>query len=108
MCRGGGGGNLFFFSALLLLCPHSLVACLLSLPAPAGVENAFYEGPLRLRLPVSMQLDPDGAFSFEVPLPSATGKFGTVRWGGQPCGWVSGWGWGGWDFGGERCSNGIN
>ncbi|KAL4421597.1 hypothetical protein ABPG75_010888 [Micractinium tetrahymenae] len=39
-----------------------------------GVENAFYEGPLRLRLPVAMQLDPDGAFSFELPLPSPEGN----------------------------------
>jgi hypothetical protein len=46
---------------------------------PAGVENAFYEGPLRLRLPVAMQLDPDGAFSFELPLPSPEGGLGKVR-----------------------------
>ncbi|PSC68967.1 hypothetical protein C2E20_7463 [Micractinium conductrix] len=39
-----------------------------------GVENAFYEGPLRLRLPVAMQLDRDGAFSFELPLPSPEGN----------------------------------
>ncbi|KAI3429707.1 hypothetical protein D9Q98_005792 [Chlorella vulgaris] len=41
-----------------------------------GVENAFYEGPLRLRLPVAMQLDRDGAFSFELPLPSPEGSLG--------------------------------
>eukprot|EP00887_Chlorella_sp_A99_P003983 scaffold11.g3983.t1 len=41
-----------------------------------GMENAHYEGPLRMRLPVNMQLDADGAFSFEVPLPSPTGKIG--------------------------------
>ncbi|GAB4822561.1 hypothetical protein N2152v2_009607 [Parachlorella kessleri] len=41
-----------------------------------GVENAFYEGPLRLRMPVNMQLDADGAFSFEVPLPSPEGAIG--------------------------------
>lgn len=45
---------------------------------PAGVENAFYEGPLRLRLPVAMQLDPDGAFSFELPLPSPEGNLSQV------------------------------
>lgn len=39
-----------------------------------GFENAFYEGPLRLRMPVAMQLDPDGAFSFELPLPSPDGN----------------------------------
>ncbi|EFN59785.1 hypothetical protein CHLNCDRAFT_56574 [Chlorella variabilis] len=39
-----------------------------------GFENAFYEGPLRVRLPVAMQLDPDGAFSFELPLPSPEGN----------------------------------
>lgn len=44
----------------------------------AGVENAFYEGPLRLRLPVAMQLDPDGAFSFELPLPNAEGNLTQV------------------------------
>lgn len=54
-----------------------------ALPAPAclllpGVENAFYEGPLRLRLPVAMQLDRDGAFSFELPLPSPEGSLGVV------------------------------
>lgn len=42
----------------------------------AGVENAYYEGPLRLRLPVAMQLDADGAFSFEAPLPSPEGALG--------------------------------
>ena len=40
------------------------------------MENAFYEGPLRLRLPVAMQLDADGAFSFEAPLPSPEGALG--------------------------------
>lgn len=54
------------------------------LPAPlhppaAGVENAYYEGPLRVRLPVNMQLDADGAFSFEAPLPSPEGALGQVR-----------------------------
>jgi hypothetical protein len=49
------------------------------------VENAFYEGPLRLRLPVAMQLDPDGAFSFEAPLPSPEGSLGMVR----ARGWVA-------------------
>ena len=44
----------------------------------AGFENAVYEGPLRLRLPVSMQLDADGAFSFEAPLPSPSGNLGKV------------------------------
>lgn len=42
------------------------------------MENAFYEGPLRLRLPVAMQLDRDGAFSFELPLPSPEGSLGVV------------------------------
>jgi len=41
------------------------------------VENAYYEGPLRLRLPVNMQLD--AAFSFEAPLPSPEGALGQVR-----------------------------
>lgn len=49
---------------------------------PAGVENVFYEGPLRLRLPVAMQLDRDGAFSFELPLPSPEGNLAKVRVGG--------------------------
>lgn len=43
-----------------------------------GVENAHYEGPLRVRLPVNMQLDADGAFSFVVPLPGPSGNIGTV------------------------------
>lgn len=47
----------------------------------AGVENFYYEGPLRLRVPVSIQLDQDGAVSFELPLPSPEGKLGVVR----PC-----------------------
>jgi len=42
----------------------------------AGVENSHYEGPLRLRLPVSMPLDQDGAISFEIPLPSPAGSLG--------------------------------
>lgn len=46
---------------------------------PPGVENLFYEGPLRVRVPVSMQLDADGAFSFDIPLPSAEGAIGEVR-----------------------------
>ncbi|KFM27827.1 hypothetical protein F751_5934 [Auxenochlorella protothecoides] len=41
-----------------------------------GVENGEYEGPLKLHLPVNMELDPDGAFSFDAPLPSPTGKIG--------------------------------
>jgi hypothetical protein len=45
----------------------------------AGIENCFYEGPLRLRVPVAMRLDPDGAFSFDLPLPGPTGKLGVVR-----------------------------
>ena len=44
-----------------------------------GVENFYYEGPLRLRLPLNIQLDQDGAFSFEVPLPSPSGNLGIVR-----------------------------
>ena len=43
------------------------------------MENAYYEGPLRMRLPVNMQLDADGAFSFEAPLPSPEGALGQVR-----------------------------
>ncbi len=35
-----------------------------------GVEGVSYEGPLRVRLPVHKQLDPDGSFSFEIPLPN--------------------------------------
>lgn len=49
-----------------------------ALGAVAGVENFFYEGPLRLRMPVSMELDSDGAFSFDLPLPSPIGDFGKV------------------------------
>ena len=45
----------------------------------AGFENAFYEGPLRLRLPVQMSMDTDGAFSFDVPLPTPSGKLGKVQ-----------------------------
>jgi len=44
----------------------------------AGVENFYYEGPLRLRLPMSIQLDQDGAVSFDLPLPSPAGKLGVV------------------------------
>lgn len=47
-----------------------------ALPCGAGVENAFYEGPLRIRVPVTMQLDADGAFSFDIPLPSPDGAIG--------------------------------
>lgn len=42
------------------------------------MENAYYEGPLRVRVPVNMQLDADGAFSFDVPLPSPEGALGEV------------------------------
>ena len=35
-----------------------------------GVEGVSYEGPLRVRLPVHKRLDPDGSFSFEIPLPN--------------------------------------
>ncbi len=49
------------------------------------MENAFYEGPLRVRVPVNMQLDADGAFSFDVPLPSAEGALGDVRTECLPC-----------------------
>lgn len=45
----------------------------------AGIENSHYEGPLRLRLPVSVPLDQDGAISFEIPLPSPAGSLGVVR-----------------------------
>ena len=38
----------------------------------------MYEGPLRLRLPVSIALDADGAFSFQAPLPSPSGNLGKV------------------------------
>ncbi|KAH7615566.1 hypothetical protein Ndes2526B_g09687 [Nannochloris sp. 'desiccata'] len=41
-----------------------------------GVENCFYEGPLRLRFPLNIKLDQDGAFSFDLPLPSPAGKLG--------------------------------
>ncbi|KDD71381.1 hypothetical protein H632_c5163p0, partial [Helicosporidium sp. ATCC 50920] len=40
----------------------------------AGLESAFYEGPLRLRLPLALRLDADGALSFDCPLPSPQGK----------------------------------
>lgn len=43
-----------------------------------GVENCFYEGPLRLRFPMNINLDQDGAFSFDLPLPSPAGKLGVV------------------------------
>jgi len=43
-----------------------------------GVENSFYEGPLRLRFPLNVNLDQDGAFSFDLPLPSPAGKLGVV------------------------------
>jgi len=72
--------------ALALAAPYllALISAQLCLPAClpawcAGVENAFYEGPLRLRLPVAMKLDPDGAFSFELPLPSPEGALSVVR-----------------------------
>jgi hypothetical protein len=42
----------------------------------AGLENAHYEGPLRLRLPVALALDADGACSFELPLPGPAGRLG--------------------------------
>ena len=35
-----------------------------------GVEGVSYEGPLRVRLPVKKELDADGSFSFEIPLPN--------------------------------------
>lgn len=44
-----------------------------------GVENGSYEGALRLRLPAGMDVDADGALSFECPLPSPEGKIGQVR-----------------------------
>ena len=56
-------------------CTHFIALVLLLI---SGVENAFYEGPLRLRLPVNMRLDPDGAFSFELPLPSPQGNLSVV------------------------------
>lgn len=43
-----------------------------------GIENCYYEGPLRLRLPVSIRLDQDGAVSFQLPLPSPQGTLGVV------------------------------
>jgi hypothetical protein len=42
----------------------------------AGMEHCHYEGPLKIRLPVSMQVDADGAFSFILPLPSPEGGLG--------------------------------
>jgi hypothetical protein len=42
----------------------------------AGIENCYYEGPLRLRMPVCVNRDADGAVSFELPLPSPEGKLG--------------------------------
>lgn len=44
----------------------------------AGCEDSYYEGPLRMRLPLSVQTDQDGSFSFEVPLPTPQGKLGIV------------------------------
>lgn len=35
-----------------------------------GAERVSYEGPLRVRLPVKKKLDPNGDFSFEIPLPN--------------------------------------
>lgn len=46
----------------------------------AGIENSHYEGPLRLRLPVAVPLDQDGAISFEIPLPSPAGSLGVVSY----------------------------
>lgn len=45
----------------------------------AGIENSHYEGPLRLRLPVSLKPDQDGAINFDLPLPSPSGSLGVVR-----------------------------
>lgn len=61
---------------------HSIHPTLTLSSHAAGVENAYYEGPLRVRLPVNMKLDADGAFSFEAPLPSPEGALGQVlrRW----------------------------
>jgi hypothetical protein len=42
----------------------------------AGIENSHYEGPLRLRMPMSLPTDQDGAISFEIPLPSPAGSLG--------------------------------
>lgn len=42
----------------------------------AGIENCFYEGPLRMRLPISVKIDPDGAVSFDLPLPTPQGALG--------------------------------
>jgi hypothetical protein len=42
----------------------------------AGMEHCHYEGPLKIRLPISMQVDADGAFSFILPLPSPEGGLG--------------------------------
>lgn len=44
-----------------------------------GIENSHYEGPLRLRLPVALPPDHDGAVSFDLPLPSPSGSLGVVR-----------------------------
>lgn len=44
----------------------------------AGCEDSYYEGPLRLRLPLSVRTDQDGSFSFEVPLPTPQGNLGIV------------------------------
>lgn len=42
----------------------------------AGVENCHYEGPLRVRIPISVRVDPDGAVSFDLPLPTPQGSLG--------------------------------
>lgn len=42
----------------------------------AGIEHCHYEGPLKIRLPVAMQVDADGAFSFILPLPNPEGGLG--------------------------------
>ena len=42
----------------------------------AGIDNSHYEGPLRLRMPMSLPTDQDGAISFEIPLPSPAGSLG--------------------------------
>lgn len=42
----------------------------------AGIEHCFYEGPLKIRIPMAMQVDDDGAFSFTLPLPSPEGGLG--------------------------------
>lgn len=42
-----------------------------------GLEDAVYEGPMRVSVPLDVACDEDGALSFSLPLPSPQGRIGT-------------------------------